>query len=443
MDGSSVRAFIWMNRLYIPAFTDGSRGRGMLRTRNGCTRVLLRACGRKGEVTMNRASIALSFSRVALLAIFVWQLLQSSAGNAAALLALSGAVGFAQGCLAQRLRVDHYVAQVLDPTVDKLTQALACVLLALQNPSYWWVFVAVMGRDLVALALGVYLLMNGIRTDGAAWVERSCSLLFYIALAPLLMNLRQPPWLQSAALAAVVFSAVVGGLCYLPDAFRGAWQRYRALFPKAEPERDRGIAAYGVFAIGVIPLCTIAFASQGDPLTMNLSIIGNQPGHRAWFILWGAVCAVFFVTLFMKTFEMAKYKGKLERGLMFAAGLSFIACVLTPFLPELYPRAASWHNRLAVAASTLIVIVSFLLSLHLRKVDRGLYRGAMAQWAVITCLCVFLIFSTGISGLFEVVLIISVSLLTYHILAQLTRARQKASIGGDALPTHRRTVDHP
>lgn len=76
----------------------------------------------------------------------------------------------------------------------------------------------------------------------------------------------------------------------------------------------KGIKAYGVFAIGVIPLCTILFASKGDPLAVNLSIIGNQPGHRAWFILWGMLCAGFLVALFMKTFAVARYEGKVEKG---------------------------------------------------------------------------------------------------------------------------------
>lgn len=106
---------------------------------------------------------------------------------------------------------------------------------------------------------------------------------------------------------------------------------------------------------------------------------------------------------------------------MLTAGLSFVACVLTPFLPEQYPRAASWHNGLAVLAALLIVLVLMLLSLHLRRIDRRLYHHALLQWGMITGISLFLIGATGISGLFEVVLITLVSLHTYHILDQLTK----------------------
>lgn len=392
---------------------------------------------------MKNVSIILSLCRLLLLPFFVWLFLRGSVGSAAVLLVLSGVIGLIQGFFAERLRASNYVGQVLGPAVDKLTQAFACILLAFQYPAYWWIFVVVMGKDLAALALGSYLLMNDIKSNTTMWIDKLCNLLFYIALAPLMMRFGKPSWLPAASLGVVVASAAVSGLCYLPGVIRVARRRHQEFMRKLGRKRKESIKPYGVSAIGVIPLSTILFASRGDPLKVNLSIIGNQPGHRFWFILWGVLCAVCFVTLFIKTFRVAHYEGKVERCLMLAAGITFIACVLTPFLPERYPRAADWHNRFAVMAAALIVLVSLLLSLHLRKVDRRLYHNAMLQWGLITCICVFLMNRTGISGLFELVLIISVSLHTYHILAQLTRSSGHESPAGEASPRRRQTVGHP
>lgn len=371
---------------------------------------------------MRNPSIMLPLSKLLLLPIFAWQFLRGNIQNAVALLILLGIIGFVQGFFTRRLPTSCYGSRLLDAAADKLTQAFAAILLAFRYPVYWWVFVVVMGKELVSLALGIYQIMHDIRSDKTMWAEKICNLTLYLAMTPLMLHLDRPPWLPIVSQVLLVASAAVSALCYLPGVVFSIRRLHQERMRKLGRQKKKGIKPYGVFAIGVLPLSTIVFASKGDPLTVNLSIIGNQPGHRVWFILWGALCAVCFVSLFMKTFHEARYEGKIERCLMIAAGVSFIACVLTPFLPEKYPIAAKWHNVMAVSASTLIVLVSLLLSRYLRRVDRHLYHTAMLQWGIITCVCIGLIIATGISGLFEVVLIISVSLHTYHILAQLTRA---------------------
>ena len=370
---------------------------------------------------MKNTSLMLSISRLALLPFFIWQFLQGSILGAVCLLTLSGAIGLIQGFYTRKPIALHSVSEALDPVVDKLTQAFAAILLAFRYPAYWWTFIIIMGKELMVLALGTFLVMHDVRSERTMWVEKTCVLLLYIAMAPLMLHLDTPPWVPVVSQVLLIASAVISTLGYLADAIRVIHHRHQDFMRRLGRKNKKGIKSYGIFSIVVIPLCTIAFASKGNPLAVNLSIIGNQPGHRFWFVLWGALCAVYFVSLFIKTFHVAKYTGKVERCLMVAAGASFIACVLTPYLPDQYPIAARWHNVLAVSASALIILVSFLLSLYLRKGNRKLHRTAMWQWAIITCICVFLILATGISGLFEVVLIISVSLHTYYVLMRLTK----------------------
>lgn len=186
------------------------------------------------------------------------------------------------------------------------------------------------------------------------------------------------------------------------------------------------LVLYGVFAALVIPALTILFALQGNLLTTNLSMLGNEPRHHVQFILWGILCAVFFSALFLRAFALAGYRGAAGRALLAAACVSFIACVLVPFLPREHPAAAMVHNTLAVAAPLLITLVSLLLSLHLRGVNHRLFVYAIASWALLTALYVGLMIVTGISGLFEVTVVTTLSLNTYFILIWLWRLTARA-----------------
>lgn len=373
---------------------------------------------------MKNTPILSSFARLLLLPIILWQLFEANAGAASALLLVSGLLGLVHSGLARGFQGPNRMDEALDPIVETLTQAMVCLLLAFQEPEYWWMFAAILAMDMLMLAFGSSPARRK-SAYGAIWATKLCNVLFCAAMAPVLMDIRQPPWLLPASSAIILASMAASTLCSLPWSAHSLWRRLREgagrLRRMDGTLSESGLRIYGLFSIGVIPLCTIAFASQGDPLAVNLSIIGNQPGHRAWFILWGILCAAFFLALFGRTFALAGYTGKTERALLFIACISFIACVLTPFLPERYPRAASWHNRLAVLASALIILVSFLLTLHLRRVDHRLCRDAVLLWLGMTCVSALLMGTTGISGLFETVLIIWCCLHTYHILVQLNK----------------------
>lgn len=370
--------------------------------------------------------------RILLLPWMAWQLLQGDAAIGAVLLVSSGVLGFIQQYTENSLRLTGRTGTVVGLIVDKMTQAIAAILLAFRKPGYWWIFAVVLAKDLIMLALGSYVAMKGNGSARMGWAGNVCNLLFYVAVAVLLYRPDQPVWALGLAVACIVASA----FSHLPGFVRTAGQRYKRFARKLQRKEGKpagtGIKGYAVFAIGIVPLITLAFASQGDPLLVNLSVIGNEPGHRTWFILWGILCAVFFVSLFQKTFELAGYQGYLERCLLLGACLSFVACVLTPFMPEKYPCAASWHNVLAVLAPLLVITVSLLLSIRLRKIDRKLHHNALLLWGLMTGICAFLMGTTGISGLFECVLVILVGLHTYHILARLNKLQvgQVHSISG-------------
>lgn len=186
-------------------------------------------------------------------------------------------------------------------------------------------------------------------------------------------------------------------------------------------ERRGSLARYGIFALGVVPLYTLLFACQGNLISTNLSQLGNRPGHHGRFILWGMLCATFFFAFFTRVFEMARYDGWIGRGMLFGACAAFLVCVLVPFVPDRYPRAAQWHNDLAMLATVLTAMDTLVLSLHLRKVDARLCAQSVLLWLLNTGLCMHLLRATGISGLVEVAFIATTCLHVYRVMANLHR----------------------
>lgn len=196
-------------------------------------------------------------------------------------------------------------------------------------------------------------------------------------------------------------------------------------------KKRHALGAYGAFAVGVVPLYTLAFACQGDLITSNLSQLGNRPGYHGRFIFWGILCGVFFYILFNRVFAMAQYNGWIGRVLLAGACTSFLVCVLLPFVPEKYPRAAKWHNDLAMLASVLTALTTLILSLHLRRVDGRPGSWATKLWLINTGLCIYLLQTTGISGLLEVVFIATTCLHVYGVMVRLGKAEASE---GEALP---------
>lgn len=196
----------------------------------------------------------------------------------------------------------------------------------------------------------------------------------------------------------------------------------------ANPQTRRSIRSLGVFALGVVPVYTLVFACQGDLIGMSLSRLGNRPGHYGRFVLWGLVCVCFLFVLFRKTFTLARYSSRLGMCLLLAACAAFLACVVLPFVPDQYPRAAKWHNELAFLSAILTLLVSLALSLHLRKVNRTLCLYAMLQWSVNLCICFHLLRTTGVTSLLESLYIIMTCLHTYGITAKLTRAGNSTAL---------------
>lgn len=190
------------------------------------------------------------------------------------------------------------------------------------------------------------------------------------------------------------------------------------------PQAKRPDGVFRLFASAIVPGYTFLFACQGNLITSNLSQIGNLPGRRAGFILWGALCAVFFYTYFTRLFMLADYTSRAGKGLLHAACLSFVLCVLLPFLPEKYPVSARLHNDLAMGAAVLTAVLVCMVTLHLHRVELGLFIKSSLLWTLVITLCLFLMRTTGISGLLEAVFVIAACIYLSFVMERLYGLQQ-------------------
>lgn len=96
----------------------------------------------------------ITFLRLAGLPVFVWLLLGADARWAAFwVLAAVGATDWLDGYAARRLGQVSRLGKVMDPLVDRALLATAGIALAIDGAVPWWVIGAVVGRDLLLLAI--------------------------------------------------------------------------------------------------------------------------------------------------------------------------------------------------------------------------------------------------------------------------------------------------
>ena len=112
---------------------------------------------------------ALSAARLAGVPVFLWLVLgpRSATGDiiAAAMLGLAGISDWLDGKLARMLNQTSRLGQLLDPAADRLYIGATIVALAVRGIIPWWLFVAIVGRE-VCMVLALVVLRR--RTDYGA-----------------------------------------------------------------------------------------------------------------------------------------------------------------------------------------------------------------------------------------------------------------------------------
>lgn len=191
-------------------------------------------------------------------------------------------------------------------------------------------------------------------------------------------------------------------------------------------EMQKNMQRFGLCAVIIVSLYTFRFACKGSLITSNISQVGNMPGNYGGFILWGVVCATLFYGFFTALFSLLDCQSRHLKRLFISACTLFLLTVLLPFRPDQYPTAASLHNEFAKTATILTAIVTLLLSIQTKRLNKAVYHKALLMWVCNTAVCMYLVARTGISGLVEAVFIATTCLHLFCIMRWTLQAKRSA-----------------
>ena len=162
----------------------------------------------------------LSAFRIILIPFFIYQVIQDNMLAAAIILIVSALTDMFDGFLARRFNWITQLGKVLDPTADKMTQIAVCVLFALRLSQYWVFFAVLMLKDLIILAVSVYLLKNKVAFSGAKWFGKVSTTLFYVSMILIALIPTLPAWAIYALLISTTVCALVSLTLYIPEFIR-------------------------------------------------------------------------------------------------------------------------------------------------------------------------------------------------------------------------------
>lgn len=97
----------------------------------------------------------LSFLRLLMVPVFLAVIIGGQDGYALLVLVISSVTDFLDGQIARRFHQVSRLGQLLDPAADRLFIFAALIGLALRGVIPWWLFAAIVARDVLLLVLGI------------------------------------------------------------------------------------------------------------------------------------------------------------------------------------------------------------------------------------------------------------------------------------------------
>ncbi|MWB98382.1 CDP-alcohol phosphatidyltransferase family protein [Agromyces sp. MMS17-SY077] len=104
---------------------------------------------------------ALSLLRLLLVPVFLALIVQGSDVAALVVLVIASLTDLADGWIARRFGQVTRLGQLLDPAADRLYILAALIGFAVRGLVPWWIFVVIVGRDVMLIVLGVILARHG------------------------------------------------------------------------------------------------------------------------------------------------------------------------------------------------------------------------------------------------------------------------------------------
>ena len=128
----------------------------------------------------------LSFIRLALVPVFLVLIIAGKDGLALLVLVVSSVSDYLDGVIARRFRQISRLGQLLDPAADRAFIFAALIGLAVREVVPWWLFAAIVGRDVMLVVLGLVLANNGFGPLPVHHLGKAGTLCLFYAL-PIIM----------------------------------------------------------------------------------------------------------------------------------------------------------------------------------------------------------------------------------------------------------------
>jgi len=128
----------------------------------------------------------LSMLRLALVPVFLWLVLIERDLLALLVLIFSTATDYLDGVIARRFGLVTRLGQLIDPAADRLFIFATILGLAFRDVIPWWLFLVILGRDVMLLVLGIALANAGFGPLPVHHLGKVATFCLFYAL-PLLM----------------------------------------------------------------------------------------------------------------------------------------------------------------------------------------------------------------------------------------------------------------
>ena len=141
----------------------------------------------------------------------------------------------------------------------------------------------------------------------------------------------------------------------------------------------------------LFPLFTLFLILRDDPLTTNLSWVGNGLDYRLLLVIWAIVGALVFRAMIRALAEALDVSLQRREDLTF---LLMIASMLVPYLPESFPFLAQLHilvSNLAFLALNLLILRVFYAGQR-RRWQLGRWGIEMTAGILIICALLYIRF---------------------------------------------------
>ena len=155
----------------------------------------------------------LSFVRLALVPVFLYFILTGQDVAALLVLVFSSITDYLDGWLARRLHQITRLGQLLDPAADRLYIVATLIGLAVREVLPWWLVVAIVGRDIMLIVLGIVLANNGHGPLPVHHLGKVATFCLFYAL-PLIVLAQAVPVVAPVALPIGWAFALWGGFLY-------------------------------------------------------------------------------------------------------------------------------------------------------------------------------------------------------------------------------------